>query len=217
MIITKKAASKSKKKYTFQLQMLNYLQTGGALLTNPLLATGTPLYKAGLCNHLGLSTLVQALGRYFIKNLQAGVAVHATSLRALNKKILKPNVRDVNQIFGWAVFSQRKQTITQLYQLSRNECSDDLQHWRLAFLNSMRILHKEAMMLEEYMRDCYDDTLLQLKNKGFLTLVSPQFFQFGKELMKFLANALTQKRIETEGNSALKLAKSELHTRLTTI
>ena len=76
---------------------------------------------------------------------------------------------------------------------------------KLEFLGTMRIFHHEAITLPDYTRDCYDDQFY-LKNNGWLTLVAPVYFEFGKELMSVIRNAFNQNRMDRkEARERLKL------------
>ena len=69
----------------------------------------------------------------------------------------------------------------------------------------MRIFHEEAMMNEEYMRQCYD-AAYQAQNHEYLTLVSPEYFQFGTALLTKVVSVFDQSRLKREGNKAALLA-----------
>jgi hypothetical protein len=73
----------------------------------------------------------------------------------------------------------------------------------------MRIFHFEALADPHYMENCYDANL-QAFNSGWLTLVSPKYFEFGKALLNVAGNALTQKRIEELGNKVIEVGKGEV-------
>ena len=80
---------------------------------------------------------------------------------------------------------------------------------KLEFLGTMRILHHEAITMPDYTRDCYDDQFY-LKNNGWLTLVAPVYFEFGKELMSVIRNAFNQNRMDREGDDAPRNARVEV-------
>ena len=60
----------------------------------------------------------------------------------------------------------------------------------IGFLSNMRIYVEEALLSEFYLDKCYD-SFLHSSNRGFLTLVSEEYFDFGIELMKKVPSLLT--------------------------
>ena len=64
-------------------------------------------------------------------------------------------------------------------------------------------------MNEEYMIRCYD-AAYQAQNHGFLTLVSPGYFQFGTALLTKIVSVFNQSRLKREGNKAALLALEEV-------
>jgi hypothetical protein len=52
--------------------------------------------------------------------------------------------------------------------------------------------------------------MISVENDGFLTLVSPTFFAFGKDLMKRNVNAFSQSRIWAEGNNFIKAGQVDV-------
>lgn len=78
-----------------------------------------------------------------------------------------------------------------------------------AFLGRMFIRHDEAMQDKEYLENYYD-IFYMVYNCGGLTLVSKQYFEFGKKLLETAANALTQDTINDEGNACMVEGRKRL-------
>jgi hypothetical protein len=79
----------------------------------------------------------------------------------------------------------------------------------LDFLADMRRFHHEIIDNQDYIKNCYPSRLL-LVNRGFLTLVSPTYFDFGKDLIEFVCRNFAVERIKTEGTAHAKKAMTEL-------
>ena len=73
----------------------------------------------------------------------------------------------------------------------------------------MRIFHHDAINNATYLEDCYDDFDI-LRNKGWLTLVSPAYFEFGNDLLTKIRTKCNQKKFRELGNSCIKIAKEEV-------
>jgi hypothetical protein len=70
----------------------------------------------------------------------------------------------------------------------------------------MQIFHHEAIKNETYLRDCYDDFDI-IKNKGWLTLVILEYFEFGRDVLTRIRTKCNQKKLGELGNSCIKMAK----------
>ena len=79
----------------------------------------------------------------------------------------------------------------------------------IAFLKSMRILHREALVNEDYMRNCYAETDKML-NHGGLTLISPPFFQFATQLIHLCDVEISYETISERGNKSYNLASKNI-------
>jgi hypothetical protein len=92
---------------------------------------------------------------------------------------------DVNRFFGYAVFgvltTWRKKRNIMIAKENVSNGADVLDH-TIAFIEGMRLLHKNAMLDDEYMSTCYAPEL-QVVNKGGLTLVSRDYFDIGRKLL----------------------------------
>ena len=97
-----------------------------------------------------------------------------------------PHVRDINKLVGFAIFSLREDCFRRIVAA---KTEDDLR-WaetELDFLTEMRITDAEAMLDDKYMSECYDYEM-QTKNHGGMTLVAPEYFDFGRRLMSFISS-----------------------------
>ena len=56
----------------------------------------------------------------------------------------------------------------------------------LEFIECMGILHHEVIGNAWYLQHCYSPTD-QMRNRGYLTLVAPDYFEFGKALMSYIS------------------------------
>jgi hypothetical protein len=122
--------------------------------------------------------LVLHFADLLLLNVRSVMVSMATSISTANtrKGIKNPEIsKHVNRFFGWAIFSLRK-------KMERQDGDINDGNKKLRLLELMRVLHHEAIVDEEYMADCYAESD-QLRNKGGLTLVSKDFFGFGRELM----------------------------------
>lgn len=80
---------------------------------------------------------------------------------------------------------------------------------RIEFLREMRIIHSQAILDPDYMKNCYEP-LDVMTNLGGLTLVSSQFFEFGKMLIKTVAEALTLEKMRRDGNKSIEEARRKV-------
>ena len=79
------------------------------------------------------------------------------------------HVRDVNLMFGWAIFHLRLIKIREkIKEHVDNEKTEKLTN-EIEFLSNMRIYAEEALLSESYLDKCYD-SFLRSSNRGFMTL-----------------------------------------------
>lgn len=67
----------------------------------------------------------------------------------------------------------------------------------------MRYFDHQAARDKAYLEKCYDG-IYRLRNCGGLTLVSPQYFEFGQSLMQVLVNSLSMEHFDVLGSDAVK-------------
>jgi hypothetical protein len=94
---------------------------------------------------------------------------------------------EVNSFVGYAIAEVHKSLLEDL--VDDFEGTDGSIQARLDFVSQIRYLDHEAALNPNYLRDCYDG-IFRFKNCGGLALVSPPYFQFGKELMQVVVNSL---------------------------
>jgi hypothetical protein len=158
----------------------------------------------------GLCVLVQTLGRLFVSSLRQGVRSRVQTLRGANVKVAAPHIRDVNKLVGWAIFSLRSECSAQIAD-ARDENALRWAEIELDLLTETRMFEAEAMLDDEYMENCYDPDL-QIVNQGFLTLVAPGYFEFGRALLGSVASSVNQERFAQQGVNMAKIAKNSLST-----
>ena len=78
-----------------------------------------------------------------------------------------------------------------------------------SFLQKMRMLHKDALMNETYMLNCYSRTM-QMYNNGGLALISPQYFEFAKSLTAACDIEFSEGGICRRGNDCLRVGKEKI-------
>ena len=124
----------------------------------------------------------------------------------------KMDERDVNLILGWAIFDLRKLLLVRKQQMEKKKKSIELITEKVDFLSGMRIYHQEAAKSESYIRNCYDPRL-RLYNRGWLTLVNEEYFEFGNKLMIKASSAMTQTILKTKkdpvGTSKLQIKEDK--------
>ena len=77
------------------------------------------------------------------------------------------------------------------------------------FISHMRIFHEEAMGMPEYLKECYEGSFM-IQNMGFLTLVSPRYFDFATKLLTVVSSAFTQKSFAERGDQVLSSGRAEV-------
>jgi hypothetical protein len=114
-------------------------------------------------------------------------------------------MKEVNRYFGWAVHSLH----AKFDQKLQEDNEEDNEKKRIEFLEGIRIFHHDAVRNETYMEKCYDDFDV-LRNKGWLTLVSPDYFEFGNKLLTKIRSKCNQKKFQELGNACIKMAKQDV-------
>lgn len=99
------------------------------------------------------------------------------------EKILE--ISYVDRMFGCAIFHLRLNKIKKLNDNFPTEESDGFQklHNEIDFLSNMRI-YAEEVLLSKFYVDNYYDCFLRSTNRGFMTLVNENYFEFGFKLIK---------------------------------
>ena len=71
----------------------------------------------------------------------------------------------------------------------------------------MRILHHQALLDDEYMKNCYALTD-QIRNQGGLALVSSTYFPFGHQLLNKIRKHLNSKDFKEKKIRYIKMPKN---------
>jgi hypothetical protein len=114
--------------------------------------------------------------------------------------------REINRFLGWAIWHLRK-------KLSNRRIRAKVNHWVLQenvepliqHLDGMRCFHHHAIIDPEYMKNCYSHSD-QSRNGGWLSLVSKDYFEFGKVLLSQIRHNVREKQWGMQGNQSIKVA-----------
>ncbi len=109
---------------------------------------------------------------------------------------------EVNSFFGWGI-SDIHQTLVDELNETEFDVEESVAQARLNFVGRMRYFDHQAAQNMTYLEECYDG-IYRLRNCGGLTLVSPQYFEFGKSLMQVIVNSLGMKHFDIIGSDAVK-------------
>jgi hypothetical protein len=126
--------------------------------------------------------------------------LHQGELDAENEK------REINRFLGWAIWHLRK-------KLSNRRTRAKVNNWVLQenveqliqHLDGMRCFHHHAIIDPEYMENCYSHSD-QSRNSGWLSLVSKEYFEFGRVLLSQVRHNVQQKQWDRQGNQSIKVA-----------
>jgi hypothetical protein len=169
-------------------------------------------------NSIGLSFLVQFLGRLMLVNVRraflarSGVAKARASSVIINEHSL---VVDVNKVVGFSIFSLRNKLIADSKRLSSQHVTEasvtrqSLVETEIDLLHDMRIFEAEALLDDNYLRIYYDPEL-QVKNHGYMTLVSSQYFPWGVVVMRFFAEHANSVQRECYGKMFAKTVQDAI-------
>ena len=191
---------------TYHKRFLDYLYTG---VDTALAEAATAKPELGC--RMAICVLAQVLNRRFLLAIRTGLTKQQENGSVARTPSSEMIIDDVQKIFGWAIFSLREGRKSILSDATSKTDADKVViiESELDFLADMRRFHHEIVADQDYIKNCYPTRRL-LQDRGFLTLVSPTFFGFGKELIKFVCLHFTAKRISTEGSAHAKKAMSEL-------
>jgi hypothetical protein len=110
--------------------------------------------------------------------------------------------RDVNVMFGWAVFHARRTKMIERYR-----GNDDFHKYEeltgaINFLSAMRMYKSEAALSGHYLEKCYHDSI-RTSDRGRMTLIKEEYFDFGFMLMDSLSSAVTDNVLRLEKEAIL--------------
>jgi hypothetical protein len=114
--------------------------------------------------------------------------------------------REINRFLGWAIWHLRK-------KLANRRTRGKVNNWVLQenveplikHLDGMRCFHHHAIIDPEYMKTCYSQAD-QSRNGGWLSLVSKEYFEFGRVLLSQVRHNVQQKQWDKHGNQSIKVA-----------
>jgi hypothetical protein len=151
--------------------------------------------QLGMC---AITTSLWGNLRYLVRN-----CLPKNILDVLYSKDQKVNFKvEVNSFFGWAI-SDIHQTLVDELNETEFDVEESVVQARLDFVGRMRYFDHQAAQNKTYHEECYDG-IYRLQNCGGLTLVSPQYFEFGKSLMQVIVNSLGMKHFNIIGSEAVK-------------
>jgi hypothetical protein len=78
-------------------------------------------------------------------------------------------------------------------------------------LDGMRCFHHDAIIDQDYMKNCYSEAD-QSRNGGWLSLLSKDFFDFGKVLLSHIRDNVQQQQWGRHGNDSIKVAAEAICT-----
>jgi hypothetical protein len=189
---------------TYHKRFLDYLYTGvDAALAE--VTTSSP----ELGCRMAICVLAQVLNRRFLVAIRTGLTKQQEEGTVTRTSSCQMIINDVQKIVGWAIFSLREGRKKNLDDAAIDVDRVKKIESELDFLADMRRFHHEIIDDQDYIKNCYPSRLL-LVNRGFLTLVSPTYFDFGKNLIEFVCQHFTVERIKTEGTANAKKAMTEL-------
>jgi hypothetical protein len=121
--------------------------------------------------------------------------------------------REVTDFFGWAIYNLRH-VLSREYERMKELRWDtsftlEEEEQMISFLDGMRIFHTQAILDEEYLRDFYPPCH-QLKNKGWLSLVSKPFFPFARHLLHQIRLTVDVNEWKRKGNGVVASAAKAL-------
>jgi hypothetical protein len=206
-------APKTTTRAKFYLHVLRYLQGGN---DSKLTARIEEMPLALLRKRGGLIDVVQVLSQLLMRWVTASMTTlsqrlnsrafmvreqsHAGELDTEDEK------REVNRFLGWAIWNLRR-------KLSKRRTRAKINDWVLAenvepliqHLDRMRCFHHHAIINQEYMKNCYSQAD-QTRNGGWLSLVSKEYFDFGKVLLSQIRDNVQEKHWGRNGNASIEVA-----------
>jgi hypothetical protein len=121
--------------------------------------------------------------------------------------------REVIDFFGWAISSLRRVLSCEYERMQElkwdTACTLEEEKEMISFVDGMRIFHTAAILDEEYLLECYP-SCHQLKNKGWLSLVSKPFFPFARHLLNEIRLIVDVHQWTRRGNGVVESAAKAL-------
>jgi hypothetical protein len=179
-----------------------------------------------LRNRLGMGAVVLTLSRLFLDRMRDRLMsrLHDTNSNAVAKPESVTAMKlQVNRFVGYGLYKLIDRVSTQAKRKAGGDGEaglslddEDGLSLELKFAKSLRIFDAEALTIPGYLSDCYDKTQA-LINNGYLTLLAPQIFDFGTQVMTAVAECITVDAFLKHGNECLCEGKKALEERLPTL
>ena len=133
----------------------------------------------------------------------------STSEAELNKgELSKENEkREINRFLGWAIWNLRKKLYKRCTRAKVNDwvLQENVEPL-IKHLDNMRCFHHDNAIIDpDYMQNCYSHTD-QSRNGGWLSLVSKEYFFFGKVLLARVRHSVREKQWERQRDQSIKVA-----------
>ena len=190
---------KQKKTVVYQYKIWEFLETSNFTRL-------VDAHASDIGTRFGVVAIIQILADLLEQKLWNGVLDYANNLGKDNEKPL--HYSNVNQIFGWSVFSAIKGK-----QVERIKYDPEIDRYselskEINFMQEMRMYKSDAALSDQYLKNCYHDTMRTL-DRGHMTLIKEEFFTFGYQLLDSISAAATEEKVMAR-IGVLKLAKLNL-------
>jgi hypothetical protein len=118
----------------------------------------------------------------------------------------------VTRFFGFAIFGVTRKWRKLAAQGDDGNGEDDccLESEAYSFVSEMSIFHHEAINNQWYLESCYSATD-QLRNRCYMTLVAPKYFNFGRTLMARISSAFNLQIMRQGGRDSIAVAFKEIN------
>ena len=204
-------APKTTTRAKFYWHLLGYLQGGhGSKFMEKIQEMPVPALRT----RGGLIDLVQVLSQMLMRWVTTSMTTLSLRLNGLvteshgEDQVLdaENEKREVNRFLGWAIWNLRCKLSTRRNRAKANDwvpaenVAQMIQH-----LDGMRCFHHHVIIDQEYMKNCYSQAD-QSRNGGWLSLVSKNYFGFGRVLLSHIRDNVQQKQWGRHGNDSIKLA-----------
>jgi hypothetical protein len=135
---------------------------------------------------------------------------YSSPLPAINRQ---DENREVTDFFGWAIQSLRRVLSKEYSRMKELQWDTtftlEQEEEMIRFLGGMIIHHTEAILDKQYLHECYP-SFHQLKNKGWLSLVSRAYFPFARYLLHQICLTVDVKEWWRRGNGVMEAASNTL-------
>jgi len=117
--------------------------------------------------------------------------------------------KSVTRFLGWAVQNLQQQWSVRAGKSISSDVTNEVDADSVVkLLEEMSYTHVQALLDDDYMRQCYSTTD-SIMNRGHLTLISPQYYQFGESLLTELRK-FDSSFIRKHGNNSVGMRFEDL-------